>query len=225
MFEVKKTEDGTRSLPDDIECANIVEILEYQTDNGLVDDDSQPGNCETQYNQDDTDEARGINIKVTDNQRKISGTVFEDENKDSLNNDSKLVNDVIVQLIEIKKISGQYYEYIWQETISGSNTVKKLSKDGSQILSETYRGEEPKDGTYEFKDFIPGNYIIRYIYGDGTSEYVKTYNGQDYQSTKDPNYKASWYNTAGYVEGQSVARDNEGRSLDVMAYSTIVDNT
>ena len=49
----------------------------------------------------------------------LKANVFEDINKDGNNNDNELVNDVIVQLVEIKKIEGKDCEYIWQETRSG----------------------------------------------------------------------------------------------------------
>ena len=260
-FEVKKSDldgDGREeSLPQDIlhpeglKCANIVEILSYSTNDGLIDHDSAPGNLETVGYEDDTDEAIGLNITLRENERKITGTVFDDTYKQNpdgsyniydkdgfLNNNNKAVNDVIVQLIEVKPIENEsgtikYYEYIWQETRSGSNTVKTTAKNGSTTESYTNSVVE-NSGIYEFTNFIPGNYIIRFIYGDGSTydltDNVKTYNGQDYQSTKDPNYKSSWYNTAGYVADDngnypSVARDNEARRLDVMAYSTMIDNT
>ena len=241
-FEVKKSEDGTRSLPKDVECANIVEILSYSTNDGLIDHDSAPGNLETVGYEDDTDEAIGLNITLRENERKITGTVWNDGKKNDANgkleDTEDKVNDVIVQLIEVKPIENEsgtikYYEYIWQETRSGSNTVKTTAKNGSTTESYTNSVVE-NSGIYEFTNFIPGNYIIRFIYGDGSTydltDNVKTYNGQDYQSTKDPNYKSSWYNTAGYVADDngnypSVARDNEARRLDVMAYSTMIDNT
>ena len=243
-FEVKKSEDGTRSLPKDVECANIVEILSYSTAEGLVDNDSAPGNVVSFGYEDDTDEAQGINIKLRKEVREIAGTVFNDTYKDEsaeekeydkdgkLNNVNAGVNDVIVQLIEVKQINGKYYEYIWQETRSGRNLVKTTARNG---YSGTDYPTENGTGNYKFTDFIPGNYIIRYIYGDGTTyditsdEYkdsapnVQKYNGQDYKSTKDPNYKTRWYNNVVYEEGESVARDNEARRLEVMAYSAIID--
>ena len=238
-FEVKKSEDGTRSLPKDVECANVVEILSYSTAEGLIDNDSAPGNLQTFGYEDDTDEAKGINIKIKQTQREVSGIVWDDGAKNEANGkidtDENRINDVIVQLIEVKAIqdaSGntKYYEYIWQETRSGSNKVKKLSEDGTGVQEYSYDDSITiENGEYLFKDFIPGNYIVRYIYGDGTiydvTDNVQKYNGQDYQSTKDPNYKANWYNTAGYTQGASVARDNEARRLEVMAYSTMIDNT
>ena len=49
------------------------------------------------------------------------------------------VSDVIVQLIEIKNVTvgatTLKLEYIWQETVSGSNTVKYITNDGRNIAT------------------------------------------------------------------------------------------
>lgn len=231
-FEVNKTNISESNNY----CTNITEITKYSTTEGLIDEDSAPGNGIqnkqiTQY-EDDTDEAKGINIKVGDKTRTIKGTVWDDGAKNEadgkLISEENKVNDVIVQLIEIKNISGNYYEYIWQETRSGRNEVKTTARNG--YTGESYTNSVAENsGMFEFTDFIPGNYIIRYIYGDGTTydatSNVEKYNGQDYQSTIDSHYKTSWYNTAGYAANQSVARDNEARRLEVMAYSTKIDET
>lgn len=215
------------------EFSNAGEIIEYSTpEGGLIDYDSAPGNAKfglgeqktiAGHYEDDCDEAKGLEISIKDEVRETIGTVFEDINKDGVNNDSKPVNDVIVQLIELKTIKGKYYEYIWQQTHSGSNEVLTTTRYGYNPASK-YNSNATGDGVYQFKDFIPGNYIIRFIYGDGTSEDVKLYNGQDYQSTKDAHYKDENYNSANYSEGSSIAVDNEARRLEVMSYSTIIDN-
>lgn len=199
---------------------NSAEITSYSTDKGLIDQDSQPGNfVNDSQNEDDNDTAGGIKIQVIEaTERLISGKVFD-------NNNSKApVDDVIVQLIELKEVNGKVYEYIWQETVSGTDNGKRLNADGSALVQYTY---SQADGYYEFKGFIPGNYIVRFIYGDGTTydmtENVIKYNGQDYKSMKDNNYRAEWYNNAGYTVGESVARDNEARRLETMAYSVEID--
>lgn len=231
-FKVNKNEQGYVELKDN--CTNIAEITKYSTvEGGLIDKDSAPGNGikdgKITQDEDDTDQAKGLTISLKENEvRTITGTVFEDTNKDGILNDNKPVDDVIVQLIEVKKISGKYYEYIWQQTRSGSSEVDTIARNGYEGVK--YKNNiQAESGQYEFKDYIPGNYIIRYIYGDGTTydvtDNVKTYNGQDYKSTVDSKYKEPWYNTAGYESGYSVARDNEARRLEVMAYSATIDKT
>ena len=242
-FKVNKYDlDGDGTIEIKLgEYGNAGEIIEYTTEEGgLIDKDSAPGNSTithteqgnaviTANDEDDSDQAKGLNIQIKEDKiRKISGTVFEDTktgNKGQMDDGEQSVNEVIVQLIEIKKLGGLYYEYIWQEKSTDSN------------------------GYYEFTNFIPSgnnvnsnevqnyNYIVRFIYGDGaaydlTPNRVK-YNGQDYKSTKDINYKEVWYNNVMYnstKEGvtkydakSSVARDNEARRLEVMAHSSTID--
>lgn len=251
-FEVKKTEDEKRTLPeaitnqDGLNCTNIVEIISYSTNNSLIDRDSEPGNVVGQNgnikSEDDTAVSNGLKIVLKGTERTIEGTVFEDTNKNGIldNNDTKIDN-VIVQLIEIRsKASGGLGEYIWQQTVSGSNKVTSLTNKGSIYNYENKGNNVVGDGEYRFTGFIPGNYIIRYIYGDGTTYdfdqngNIAKYNGQDYKSTKDIKYKTESYNTVmydenktnegRYEEGSSVARDNEARRLEVMAYSIMIDS-
>ena len=230
-FKVNKDSNGYVLKGD---FSNAGEIIEYSTPNGgFIDDDSAPGNAvittdngqkKITHYEDDSDQAKGLEISVKeDKTRTIAGTVFEDANKNGSNDDNTPVNDAIVQLIELKSIKGSYYEYIWQQTRSGSNKVKTTSRNG--YTGTEYTSDASGDGTYQFKEFIPGNYIIRFIYGDGSTydiiPNVKKYNGQDYKSTIDNSYKEEWYNQANY-NGKSVARDNEARRLEVMAYSTTI---
>jgi len=53
----------------------------------------------------------------------------------------------------------------------------------------------------------------------------KKYNGEDYKSTKDPNYRQNWYNTSTYSNGASIARDNEARRLEVMANTITINGS
>ena len=197
--------------------SNKAEITSYSTDEGLIDADSQPGNfVNNSQVEDDSDTAGGLKITVPSNyERIITGKVFDKEGNN--------VNDVIVQLIELKTVNGKIYEYIWQETVSGTNSGFRLNSDGSALETYSY---DPQDGFYQFRGFIPGDYIVRFIYGDGTTYdmtgNVIKYNGQDYKSMPDANYKAEWYNSSSYGEGASVARDNEARRLETMAYSVEV---
>lgn len=215
-FEVnKKVEDGSVELGD---FSNKAEITSYSNDEGLIDVDSQPGNFINNGEvEDDNDTAGGLKIQVVnDPERKITGIVFDEKNNK--------VNDVIVQLIELKTVNGKTYEYIWQETVSGTDNGIRLNGTGNGLNKYTYTKTE---GYYEFKGFIPGDYIVRFIYGDGTTydmtDNVIKYNGQDYKSIKDTNYKEEWYKKSAYKEGASVARDNEARRLETMGYSVEID--
>ncbi len=241
-FKVKKNEDGTffKAPSDTSKYTNVAEIVEYSTTEGrLVDADSAPGNTflgenkPTDRREDDTDTANGIVITFKKNaERSISGKVFDASNNNG-------VSDVIVQLIELVEINNQQYEYIWQETVAApkdkegkptvTTTVKTTATSGGR--GETYTVENVGQGEYKFTErIIPGNYIVRFIYGDGRTyditENTLKYNGEDYKSTYvDYDYNAEWYNETSLNGENSKAVDNEARRLKVMSYAVDVDGT
>lgn len=225
---------------------HVVAITSYSTTDGLLDIDSAVRNLRgsgankdkiTKIDQiefeDDTGIAEKILIKLTSEERTISGNVFEDLNKDGNFANENGINDVIVQLIEITKNNN---EYIWQETLAGTKNVSTLvaNEENNHINGREFEGIRNYEnsingiGQYEFKDIVPGNYIVRFIYGDGynydiTADNTK-YNGTDYKSTKDAEYNTEWYNGTNYFgTGASVARDNEARRLEIMATTNQID--
>lgn len=237
-FKVLPGKNGNKCVLGE-DYLNQAEIVSYTTGGGLVDEDSAPGNAFLEENkvryEDDTDEANGIQInrKEENKGRSISGKVFEDSNKDGTIKNAKKenengVNDVIVQLIELVEIDGKQYEYIWQETVAGSNAVKTTARNG--YVGESYTVEN-EAGEYKFTQrIIPGNYIVRFIYGDGsTYDITKNtlkYNGEDYKSTYvNYNYNEPWYNDTSLNGDNSKAVDNEARRLKVMSYAVDVDGT
>lgn len=241
-FKVLPDKNGNKCVLGE-DYLNQAEIVSYTTGGGLVDEDSAPGNAfleegKVRY-EDDTDEANGIQIKLKTNaERSISGKVFDASNNNG-------VSDVIVQLIELVEINNQQYEYIWQETVAApkdkegkptvTTTVKTTATSGGR--GETYNVSN-SDGEYKFTQrIIPGNYIVRFIYGDGRTyditENTLKYNGEDYKSTYvDYDYNAKWYNDTKIGEKYlydeknndiSKAVDNEARRLKVMSYAVDVD--
>lgn len=249
-FKVLPDKNGNKCVLGE-DYLNQAEIVSYTTGGGLVDEDSAPGNAFLEENkvryEDDTDEANGIQINIKENkERSISGKVFDTENNS--------VNDVIVQLIELVEINNKQYEYIWQETVAGSNTVKTTDRNGysgkiyeykksddenpsGKMVEQEINGETGyciyvdgtnSDGQYKFVNIIPGNYIVRFIYGDGSTyeitENTLKYNGEDYKSTYvDYNYNEKWYNNTSLNGENSKAVDNEARRLKVMSYAVDVD--
>ena len=200
-FEVNK--EGNRIILDDESSPkeNIAEIngfISYYADGtqlpngiskgsgdiaGLLDRDSNPGNLEnedvvpgTKYEknfEDDTDRAPSLRVIIDpDAIRKANGTVWEDERTetsgdavigDGIRQDDEIgIRGVTVQLVE-KCVDGS--EYIWQETTTDDS------------------------GHYEFAEYIPGDYVIRFYYGDTEATVVPSagqetsYNGQDFKST------------------------------------------
>ncbi len=175
--------DGTE-LPND-------QIMNSNDSAGLIDIDSNPGNLSiddingNRYErnfEDDTDRAKSIKVTL-DNEaiRSINGTVWEDERTqnvsnamigDGLRDDEIGIAGVTVELVE-KLENGN--EYVWQTTTTDEN------------------------GRYEFRTnesgnvyIIPGNYIIRFHYGNTTATILTdengganevSYNGQDFKST------------------------------------------
>ena len=186
----------------------IAEITSYSTADGKVDLDSAPGNAvqaEKYVYEDDTDAAPGLKI-TAEGKRYLSGNVWEDKTEKQADgykagngikdNGEDGIGGVKVQLIEIKEIDGIKHYYIWKEEATDAN------------------------GDYEFSDFIPGNYIVRFIYG--SSPETNIFNGVDYKSATDVNYdlykSGKWYNDYhNNATNTSVARDNEARRLNVMA--------
>lgn len=175
--------DGT-VLPNDIKKSS-------QDPAGIIDMNSTPGNLRladitgNKYEknfENDTDRAKGLQIKIDENaERKINGTVWEDQrtktvgeavigdgvrNLDEKGNNSEIViQGITVQLVE-KLDNGE--EFLWKTTTTS------------------------KEGTYEFSKFVPGNYVVRFMYGHNDSTVLTTnnggannvsYNGQDFKST------------------------------------------
>ena len=200
-FEVNKDRNGRVILDGDSSPKeNIAEINAYSTyyrDGtslpngvskgsgdiaGLLDRDSTPGNFDSEdYNdkpyeknfEDDTDRAPSLRVILDESAiRRVNGTTWEDERTetvgdavigDGIRQDDEIkISGVTVQLVE-KCVDGT--EYIWQETTTGA------------------------DGRYEMEGYIPGDYVIRFYYGDTAATVVPSeqqqvsYNGQDFKST------------------------------------------
>lgn len=152
-----------------------------------IDIDSNPGNCipgEKNTYEDDTDSSPALRLEVAE-ARKMTGTVFEDET------DKKLKTG------ETRQGDGTYQKK--EKTISGV-TVKLQDKDGNtaKILegdgwkeAETTTNEY---GSFEIKNYIPGEYKIVYTWGDETYP-VQNYKGTIYTKERwDKNKEnLTWY--------------------------------
>ena len=152
---------------------------------GLIDINSTPGNLSTsditgsKYEknfENDTDRAKGIQIKKDDNAvRKISGTVWEDQRTQMVAGTN--VGDGVRQNNELKiqGVTVQLFERL---------------KGGKEFLWQTTTTDDK--GSYTFSNFIPGEYIVRFIYGHNNETVLIndkggknniSYNGQDFKST------------------------------------------
>ena len=170
---------------------------------GIPDTDSTTGNLreiDTSKFEDDTDKAPNIKITLNhQNVRTIKGTVWEDKRTEEVNNamvgngkrdDGETgINGVRVQLVELREksngdgVDGTRYEYIWKEVKSGDVTQSLstvIPRRGNVTFSDlTSIGIGT--GEYLFQGLIPGEYIVRFIYGS-TDETVLSEKAVDYKT-------------------------------------------
>lgn len=187
---------------------------------GILDVDSTPGNTTSMIQstfEDDTDKAPGILITLNEeNLRTINGVVWEDErnltsSSAQIGNGEKEeeeigVNGVTVQLIELfdNENGNAPKEFIWAEMKTGDTTPQKAVIENA---SEEQTISNIADGAYEFKGLVPGNYIIKYIYGDGTETVV---------GTKSTNYETGETQDNPVLEmldGQTIQIDEETQTF------------
>lgn len=208
----------------------VIEIERYTTyrdnssadyekySNGVLDANSAPGNlnitADVSTHENDTAKAPTLNITKGE-KRTITGNVWDDLNQDGYKNDGTAsINGVTVQLVEI--YNGR--EFIWKEMYTGEQNISYVDYIGSINRDQT-NVKSIEDGEYYFEDFIPGEYIIRFRYGDtvktvklqsdgGANE--KSYNGHAYEST-----------VFGY---DSKAQDRSDRRNEVLNNTKTVNN-
>ncbi|MBR6504609.1 MAG: hypothetical protein IKT41_02675 [Clostridia bacterium] len=204
-------EDGTVVKQATNAKQNIVEIAGYKTyykDSktfsngktidkggiaGIIDKDSIAGNLnpnivEDINKEDDSDKASGFSLLIDwSNFRGLSGNVWEElPTENSINEGTRLgngekdSNEANIKNVTVKVL------------IAGTET---LAKGYVKKADGTYEWQDlitvtDDDGKYVFTGYIPGDYKLRFTYGnvseDGTgtlTEEMKKYNGQDYKST------------------------------------------
>ncbi len=206
---------------------NVAEINSYTSydSNGgyyaAVDMDSVPGNKD--YNlEDDMDSAPNVGLTIAE-ARVITGMVFED------NYDKKLLEKQNIREGNGKydareaKIGGVKVQLL--EVLKDGKLVVKTKKDGTEISTITN-----DKGEYKFENFEPGNYIVRFIWGDGTQGIYKiegnkkkTYNNvvEDYKATvfDEGRYNKEKENTKYYQE----ANINQTHAIDNWETRMIID--
>ena len=182
--------------------------------------------------EDDTS-VKAVIFNVTDDSRTIKGTVFRDNttlNTDKIktgngkfDNDEDIVAGATVELVEYNE----------------NRTPEEVANNEGKVIFAT---TTDMNGEYIFYGYIPGNYIIRYSYGNNDYTVLKnrfsatlnkySYNGEDYQSTNNTgSYGAAklehnnnfWYIT-NEQNGISVATDNKERRARVSANVTNSDS-
>ena len=213
---------------------------------GIIDNESMPGNLidsNPENFENDTDRAPLLHIILNrDYARTADGKVWEDARTESssyasignglIDENEDGVNGVRVQLVEIRPNSGK--QIVWREMKSGDTSVLTaiVNKDGlienSSIMDNTIDNGNVR-GEYRFVGFVPGNYVIRFVYGDDSDSVIgtkatdyltgeiidnpvyaligegglneKSYNGNDFKSTT---YQVAVDNGAGAYENTEV---------------------
>lgn len=177
---------------------DVAGLVDIDSVAGNVSPDSIPVDnraIDTSTFEDDTSKGPNIRIRLNrENARTIDGTVFEDERtvtEDSaqigngIRDDGETgINGVTVQLVELfKDSSGNYkidsttgkpLEYIWRTVKSGDKSTQSFIIDNPAITNVIKTYNVNGDGEYLFKSFAPGDYIVRFIYGDGTESVLGT---------------------------------------------------
>lgn len=244
---------------------------------GLIDKDSEPGNTNPyaidDY-EDDNDAAPILDLKLYEtNGRTLDGYVWDDDRTQTLKTgqvvgdgirqkEEDLINGVRVQLVE--KIdnpeNGEEYEYVWKEIYTGDDNYSYVIhtgnsvnsggdvSDSGNIVSDTTLGAVER-GQYKFNEYIAGNFIVRFIYGDTAKTYLNdtevessdgentqigqnpvSYNGQDYKSTayqEGRNINEKWYDLNNNTQNDELisdAKDDATRRKKVIAYSATIQN-
>ena len=154
---------------------NSLTYTEYKEGDiaGRVDVDSNPGNAKSVDEstfEDDTDRAPYIRVKLATEERTTNGYVWEDARTNEVG-DAVVGNGIRDQgetLIDGIKVE------LWNKD---TNSIAKIYNGTTWVdaITETANG-----GQYSFDGFVPGNYYIKFIYGEKADS---KYNGQDYKST------------------------------------------
>ena len=172
--------------------------------------------------EDDTYACPTLYFAVDGQGRTLSGVVFRDTTK--VDGTTRIKTGDGVKADNEVGVAGATVELI--EMVDGNEVTRYTTSTGSE-------------GVYTFEDFLPGNYMIRYQYGN-TRETVLlgdinkySYNGEDYQSTNNTgshgaaklnNVADVWY---AYNEKDKVSTgtDNVDRRKQVSETVTDYDDT
>ena len=205
---------------------NIAEITSFTTytdDNAnnlyaAIDKDSIPGNVqnledETSF-EDDTDRASTIALVIA-NAREISGTVFEDLTDEELARTQNIaqgngiydtasenaIGGVTVQLMEVDSngnITDNVAKIFDEQVVNDDGTIGAWTDATAEVVTGT-------NGNYTISGFVPGKYVLKYTWGDGSYKIVNGTQGDNYESMVE-NYKST---VIDYDRAQSEANNNK----------------
>ena len=170
LLDIDSTPDNMN--PTDSKVQNFVK--ESKTDAYQSLDGTEKTKRSSAVFEDDADVAPGLKLIRDDTERTISGTVFEDSPlKDKLKNNERIGDG----------------EYKNGENIVNKVKVELLCQNNEDV--DTLNKVETRsnqDGSYTLSGYIPGDYLIKFTYGDkecliNPQKNNQMYTGQDYKST------------------------------------------
>lgn len=194
---------------------SVTEVTSYSSFEGGfdtvysgVDKDSRPDSIsqdnpnDRTYYEDDTDSAPALHV-TSPNTRIIRGTVWEDSNtipEDATGYDKRREGNGIYEEASERVVSGVKVDLmeLTLDNESGEYTLKGVAKlykedDEKKQISEDATFTTKADGKYEFSGVIPGEYLLRYTYSDGTTKLVDTDGNET--SIEVSQYKSTKYRT------------------------------
>lgn len=194
----------------DTEIPNVGTTTDANKVAGILDIDSVPGNVQTPIDQahfeDDTDKAINLRVILEQDNRTLEGIAWDDarteynkEQATATGNGKKEENETAIDGVRVQLVEllDNGTEYIWKEFLTGQGTYEPIINKDNIISTITDNAK----GKYIFTSFVPGNYIVRFIYGDNDETVLtstqtdvtntlgalgkneKSYNGQDYKTT------------------------------------------
>ncbi len=161
-----------------------------------------------------------LKFKSIDGVRTMNGVVFED--KTNINDETRIKTGNGIKDNDEVGVYGATVELV---EISNPGNPNEIADNAGTVR---YRTTTDKDGNYTFSDYIPGNYVVRYRYGDTEKTILlhqngdvneKSYNGEDFQSTNNIgaygartlNKTANYWYVYNEKEGVSTGTDNNNR--------------
>ena len=145
---------------------------DYSWDNNIL-------KGQTHYTEDDERKAEAPYLIFTlGKDRTIRGKVFEDkvvtDNGEMLGNGTNEEGENAVKGVKVELLDATKDENVDVTKLSVSNLYTAEGEESAPRteLSKTAIVDTDENGNYTLKGVVPGYYVIRYTYGDGTQEYT-----------------------------------------------------
>ena len=217
LLDVDSTPDNMN--PTDSKVQNFVEESKTQAYQSL--DGTEKTARSREVFEDDADVAPPLSFIRDDTERTISGTVFEDAPLEEKLRNNERIGDGIYQSGNENIVRQVRVELFCIE----NGDVNNLNEDVNAFRKIEARSDD--NGNYTLSGYIPGDYYIKFTYGDYTclekvQQNNQMYTGQDYKSTiyNENDYTGAdmhWYQNT--TPRKNDAADDYSRRETVNAYS------